>query len=165
MVCWKRLLKRGKNTFLLSSFYTSNKTGALTRYSKCAFLIWKRSCVKCQPAACHGVSCGAGRHGPGTALERCVCGITRSVLSLNRCRVITTCTCPVCVYLSKDYQLRHSVDVDFPFLQTSAEEHGSCHQEVVGHAVSVDVHRRDLTAVIRTNLEKTGHTVVNVFMW
>lgn len=53
------------------------------------------------------------------------------------------------------HQLGHSVDVDLSLLQASAEEHGRRHQQVVGDAVSVNVHRCDLAAKVGANLGGT----------
>lgn len=52
------------------------------------------------------------------------------------------------------YQLCHSIDVHFPLLQSSAEEHRCCHQEVVSYTVSVNIQRCNLAAIVGANLKE-----------
>lgn len=138
MVCWKWIQRR-ENTFLLSSCCTSNKVGTLAWQAVIwsAHLIWTRSCVKCwqwcwKPAECNWEIWGLNMCRPS------------SVQSLANARVH--------LYT---YQLCDSVDVDLSFLQACAEEHRCWHQKVISYAVSVDIHRCNLTAIIGANLKET----------
>lgn len=138
MVCWKWVQRR-ENTFLLSSYCTSNKVGTLAWQAVIwsAYLIWTRSCVKCwqwcwKPAECNWEIWGLNMCRPS------------SVQSLVNARVH--------LYT---YQLCDSVDVDLSFLQACAEEHRCWHQKVISYAVSVDIHRCNLTAIIGANLKET----------
>jgi len=52
-----------------------------------------------------------------------------------------------------EYLWGHRVDVDLPSLPASTVEHGRCHQQDVRVSVVVYVHRQQLTAEIRADLE------------
>ena len=62
--------------------------------------------------------------------------------------------CCVFVFRIHTHQLCHSVDIHFPLLQASAEEHGCCHQEVVSYTVSVNIQRCNLAAIVGANLKE-----------
>lgn len=92
---------------------------------------------------------------------------TGNVWSLNRCST-PFCFCVsnwwipsrvsafvVQVFRGRTHQLGHSVDIDLSLLQASTEEHGRRHQKVVSYAVSINVQRCDLAAVVGADLEET----------
>lgn len=59
------------------------------------------------------------------------------------------------MFRGRTHQLCHSVDIDLSLLQASTEEHGRRHQKVVSYAVSINVQRCDLAAVVGADLEET----------
>lgn len=62
----------------------------------------------------------------------------------------------VCSYSFFTHQFCQSVDVDLPLLQSSAEEHGRRHQQIVRDPVSVNIHGRNFAAIIGSNLKVTN---------
>lgn len=56
----------------------------------------------------------------------------------------------MCVYL-----FGNAVDVHFAPFPASAKEHWCSNKQVISDSVSIDVHRSNLTAIVRANL----HTV------
>lgn len=56
----------------------------------------------------------------------------------------------MCVYL-----VSNAVDVHFAPFPASTEEHWCSNQQVISDSISIDVHRSNLTAVVRADL----HTV------
>lgn len=123
--------------------------------------ICKGSRVRRLPAACHCVNCT-------TAVCQCyptllVRSVWNDCESLELKQVLTPFSTNefkperlerLRLFRVSTYQLCYSVNVDLSFLQASAEKHWSCHQKVVRHAVSVNIHWGNLTAVVRADLKK-----------
>lgn len=61
----------------------------------------------------------------------------------------------LCVYL-----LGYAVNVHFAPFPASAEEHWGSNQQVIGDPVSIDVHRCNLTAVVRADLRTARESVL-----